>query len=46
MVHPARAPHRDGSASDDDAIVQIVGEGPGTSTAVDPVAPGWVHVPP
>lgn len=44
MVHPARAPHWDGSASDEEAIVQIVGEGPGTSNAVDSHAPDWVHV--
>jgi quercetin dioxygenase-like cupin family protein len=44
MVHPARAPHWDGAAGDEEAIVQIVGEGPGTSTPVDPHAPGWVRV--
>ena len=45
MVHPAGAPHWDGSAGDEEAIVQIVGDGPGTSMPVDPQAPGWVHVP-
>ena len=44
MLHPARAPHWDGSATDEPVIVQIIGEGPGTSTAVDPHAPGWVEV--
>ena len=44
MVHPAGAPHWDGSAGDEEAIVQIVGEGPGTSTPVDPRAPDWVRV--
>jgi hypothetical protein len=44
MVHPARAPHWDGSAGDQEAIVQIVGDGPGTSSPVDSHAPGWVHV--
>ena len=44
MLHPARAPHWDGSATDEAVIVQIIGEGPGTSTAVDPHAPGWVEV--
>lgn len=44
MIHPARVPHWDGSATDEEAIVQIVGEGPGTSTPTDPSAPGWVRV--
>ena len=44
MVHPAGAAHWDGSAGDEEAIVQIVGEGPGTSTPVDPHAPDWVRV--
>ena len=46
MIHPARGPHWDGSASDEEAIVQIVGEGPGTSTPVDARAPGWIRVSP
>lgn len=45
MVHPARAPHWDGSASDQTVIVQIVGEGPATTTPVDPNQPFWTTVP-
>ena len=44
MLHPARAPHWDGSASDDTVIVQIIGDGPGTSTPVDPKQPDWIDV--
>lgn len=44
MLHPALAPHWDGSATDDTVIVQIIGEGPGTSTPVDPKQPDWVSV--
>jgi hypothetical protein len=45
MLHPARAPHWDGSASDETVIVQITGEGPGTTTPVDPGQPLWLEVP-
>lgn len=44
MVHPARASHWDGSAGNDTVIVQIVGEGPGSSTPVDPTQPFWAEV--
>lgn len=44
MVHPARAVHWDGSATDETVIVQITGEGPGSTTAVDPAQPFWVDV--
>ena len=44
MLHPARAPHWDGSAGDETVIVQIMGEGPGTTTAVDPSQPLWIEV--
>lgn len=45
MVHPARAPHWDGSASNQTVIVQIMGEGPATTTPVDPHQPFWVSLP-
>ncbi len=44
MFHPARAPHWDGSATDETVIVEISGEGPGSSTPVDPRQPFWVEV--
>ena len=44
MVHPARAAHWDGSAGDEPVIVQIVGEGPGTTTQLDPKQPLWIEV--
>jgi quercetin dioxygenase-like cupin family protein len=40
MFHPAKASHWDGSAG----IVQITGEGPGTTTEVDPKKPDWIEV--
>src|SRR5262249_6858102 len=36
MLHPANASHWDGSATEEPVIVQITGEGPGTTTLVDP----------
>jgi Cupin len=44
MVHPARAPHWDGSATDETVIVQISGDGPGTTTPVDPRQSLWLEV--
>lgn len=44
MKHPARGVHWDGSAGDDPVIVQIVGIGPVSTTAIDPKGPEWVHV--
>jgi len=44
MVHPARAPHWDGSATDETVVVQITGYGPGTTTPVDPRQPLWLEV--
>jgi hypothetical protein len=44
MVHPARAPHWDGSATDETVIVQITGDGPGTTTPVDARQPLWLEV--
>jgi hypothetical protein len=43
-VHPARAPHWDGSATDETVIVQITGDGPGTTTPVDARQPLWLEV--
>lgn len=45
MVHPAKAIHWDGSGSAEPVIVQIIGEGPGDSTPVDPTQSFWVEVP-
>ena len=44
MFHPAKASHWDGSAGDESVIVQITGEGPGTTTEVDPKKPDWIEV--
>jgi Cupin len=46
MMHPAKASHWDGSAGNETVIVQIMGEGPATTTPVDPAQPFWVEVPP
>ena len=46
MFHPARALHWDGSNSDEEVIVQIVGSGPVETTAADPAKPFWVHLTP
>lgn len=42
MLHPAGAAHWDGSAGAEPVIVQISGEGPGSSTPVDPSQPMWL----
>jgi quercetin dioxygenase-like cupin family protein len=44
MLHPANAPHWDGSATSTPVIVQITGEGPATTTLVDPGQPMWLEV--
>ena len=44
MVHPAQAAHWDGSAADGPVVVQITGEGPGTTTLVDPGLPMWIDL--
>jgi hypothetical protein len=46
MMHPAKAAHWDGSAGNETVIVQIIGEGPATTTPVDPTQPFWIEVPP
>jgi len=45
MLHPAKAAHWDGSGSAEAVIVQIIGEGPATTTQVDPSKAFWVEVP-
>lgn len=42
MFHPARALHWDGSNSDEEVIVQVVGLGPLDTTSADPGKPFWV----
>jgi hypothetical protein len=44
MKHPAHGVHWDGSSGDDAVIVQIIGIGPVSTTAIDPKGPEWVHV--
>lgn len=44
MLHPAKAAHWDGSGGSDPVVVQIIGEGPGTSIQVDPSKPFWMEV--
>jgi quercetin dioxygenase-like cupin family protein len=46
MFHPARALHWDGSNSDEEVIVQVVGLGPVETTPADPGKPFWVHLSP
>ena len=43
MLHPARAAHWDGSATSEPVIVQITGEGPVSTTLVDPTKPMWLE---
>jgi len=45
MLHPAKAVHWDGSGSAETVIVQIMGEGPATTTPVDSSKPFWMEVP-
>jgi quercetin dioxygenase-like cupin family protein len=46
MLHPARAVHWDGSNSDEEVIVQVVGLGPVETTPADPSKPFWVKLKP
>lgn len=46
MFHPARALHWDGSNSDEEVIVQVVGLGPVETTPADPAKPFWVKLKP
>jgi quercetin dioxygenase-like cupin family protein len=43
MMHPAKAVHWDGSASDEEVIVQVIGYGPSGTTPEDPSQPFWVE---
>jgi quercetin dioxygenase-like cupin family protein len=44
MLHPANGVHWDGSGGAETVIVQIIGEGPATTTAVDSTKPFWIEV--
>jgi hypothetical protein len=46
MLHPGRAVHWDGSNSDEEVIVQIVGLGPADTVQSDPNQPFWAQLPP
>ena len=45
MLHPANGVHWDGSGGAEAVIVQIVGEGPATTTPLDSSKPMWIEVP-
>jgi hypothetical protein len=45
MLHPGKAVHWDGSGGDETVIVQIIGNGPGSTTLLDPKKPMWMEVP-
>jgi Cupin len=45
MLHPANGIHWDGSGGPENVIVQITGEGPATTTPLDPAKPFWIEVP-
>ena len=45
MLHPAKGVHWDGSGGAEPVVVQIIGEGPVTTTAVDAAKPFWIEVP-
>lgn len=44
MFHPAGGVHWDGSNSNEEAVVQIIGQGPVSSTNLDSKLPSWVRV--
>ena len=46
MLHPAHAVHWDGSNTDEEVIVQIVGLGPADTVQQDPSQPFWVQLKP
>ena len=46
MLHPAGALHWDGSYSNEEVLVQVVGIGPVDSVQADPSQPFWVQLPP
>jgi quercetin dioxygenase-like cupin family protein len=45
MLHPARATHWDGSGGNETVIVQIIGEGPATTTQIESGRAFWLEVP-
>jgi hypothetical protein len=46
MLHPGHALHWDGSNSNEEVIVQVVGIGPADTVQADPKQPFWVQLPP
>jgi len=46
MLHPGGAWHWDGSNSDEEVIVQVVGIGPADTVQADPRQPFWVQLAP
>jgi hypothetical protein len=46
MLHPGKGLHWDGSANDEEVIVQVFGMGPADTVSADPQQPLWVQVPP
>lgn len=45
MLHPAKGIHWDGSGGPETVIVQVMGEGPASTTPVDSTKPFWIEVP-
>jgi hypothetical protein len=45
MLHPANGTHWDGSGNAEAVVVQIIGEGPVTTTPVDSTKALWIEVP-
>jgi hypothetical protein len=43
MMHPAKAVHWEGSAGDEEVVVQVMGYGPSGTTPEDPKQPFWVE---
>jgi quercetin dioxygenase-like cupin family protein len=43
MLHPAKAVHWDGSAGDEEVIVEAIGYGPSSTTPQDPSQPFWLE---
>jgi hypothetical protein len=44
MLHPGKGTHWDGSGGSETVIVQVIGEGPATTTLVDSTKPMWFEV--
>jgi quercetin dioxygenase-like cupin family protein len=45
MLHPAKATHWDGSGGNETVIVQIIGEGPATTTQIESGRAFWLEAP-